>query len=231
MSICDVSCKDYHRWIRNLIVDPLSRRGHQDQCGGLRHRGADTAAHYSRAHFEWVDASSANGSQLCVDQKAAFASDCRGMASREHITDEEVAALFSRLGIKTTVQEFARALETPAFRQIDMAPRHVVVVNASNKGSWFTTQGLQQPASTTTGSKAGNPLGDAVFNLIQSKALLECDARLAAEGLENVVAIAPQDVGRQEIRMTRAEQVSYFDDVIFLSMETVLKKSIRDPLR
>ena len=88
-----------------------------------------------------------------------------------------------------------------------------------------------QPASATTGTKAGNPLGDAVYNLIQSKALLECDARLASEGLENVVAIAPQDVDSQGTGGTRAEQASYFDDVIFFvngdSREDIYHKSIR----
>ena len=130
-----MSCKGYHRWLHAKLVDPLALYGHQDQCGGLRHRGADTAAHYSRSHWEWTAATTANGSQLFVDQKAAFAPACRWMAFQEHISDDQVANLFRRLGIATTVQEFACLLSEPASGQVGMPDRHVVAISAADQGS------------------------------------------------------------------------------------------------
>ena len=44
-------------------------------------------------------------------------------------------------------------------------------------------QGCEQPVVTMSGIKAGDPLGDVFFNLIQAKVLKDCEKHLIADGL------------------------------------------------
>ena len=87
--------------------------------------------------------------------------------------------------------------------------------------TWFSTQGLPQPASSEAGSKAGDPLGDALFTVVMTRVLEQCVSNLRIQDLlieiawdPSLPAISAPSDDHLPV-MTELADCSYVDDGLF----------------
>ena len=102
VAVASLPPKDFHAWLRSLLIGPLSKLAKDTQCGGLNHRGTDLMAHISRAHWQYVRQEALSGSQLYVDLRAAFASVLRQLAFVPPDSDFQVAHTLKLFGMPSS---------------------------------------------------------------------------------------------------------------------------------
>ena len=135
-------------------------------------------------------------------------------------TDELVAHILKKFDLGITIQELASVLRDPAALLRAQVPAHLrFCIRALLSSTWFTVQGVQYPGTSTAGTKAGDPLGDLLFNLVEAKALELAEQRILEEDMALRLDFAkssgffPTQEGDDQ---AVALQFSYVDDGVFV---------------
>lgn len=162
ISIADTAAKDFHGHLRSVLLPSLEQFSRPTQVGGLMHKGTDFGVHVGRLHWEYARQQNLSAAQIYVDLVAAFASTARELVYCPDRSPESLAAIAARLKLDPgSVQEFLAQASLPsALQQASVGAHLRSLIRMAHEPSWFTTQGLESPASSTRGSKAGDPLGD-----------------------------------------------------------------------
>ena len=157
--------KDFHGFIRGPFFELLEGASMPAQCGGLRHRGADIALHMGRAHWQALRALRRSGFQLYTDLSAAFASVVRELALTSNRSEDAAAFIFAKFGLPPEAMDDLRGiLAAPGSMEVIGVTGHLrLLIEQAHDATWFTTQGLDRPATSEAGSRPGDPLGDAFF--------------------------------------------------------------------
>eukprot|EP00974_Lingulodinium_polyedra_P030110 2899590-Lingulodinium_polyedra.AAC.1 len=84
-----------------------------------------------------------------------------------------VASVMARFSMpKGLLHEFQSLVLGPdAFTLVSIGRHLRALLIQAHQGSWFTLQGSISPSSASSGSKAGDPLGDALFTVIMVRML------------------------------------------------------------
>ena len=132
-----------------------------------------------------------------------------------------MACMLAKFAIPFSAMADVRAiLNSPDALEQAMVGAHLrTLIEESHTATWFTTQGLQEPSSSTAGSKAGDPLGDVVFTVLMTRVLNHIAARVQDAGLQTDLDYAatgpllgPPAAHGSTIPLL---DVSFLDDVLF----------------
>ena len=118
--------------------------------------------------------------------------------------DEQMAILFSSHGIRTTMQEFARSLETSAADAMNIGVTEQHLIDTNVMTSLACLQGCDQPMATQSGVKAGGPTGDVFFNVTATKVLQDCENHFFAENFAVNLPVASCNPGNHSGDGTRS---------------------------
>ena len=125
--LSDILCKQYHKHLRKATDPYYSTYCHETQCGGVRHRGSDFAAHLMRAMIDFAAGQLATLCIFFVDIITAFQAVMKSHA-HPHVHDNvEVLFLLHQLGLPPdTFRELLQHLAEPsAFEQAEV-PAHLL---------------------------------------------------------------------------------------------------------
>ena len=154
---------------------------------------------------------------LALDVIGAFDAVIREAVFEHEQVDYRVAAALSKLGFgPETMHELAKAVAAGSIlAEAGMSRHAVALLQQAHETTWVTTQGLQIPTVTLTGSRAGDPLGDLIYNFLAAKVSCEVDAELEQRGLRSVLPPAPVPLQRMsgDEPMVMPE-ASFVDDVM-----------------
>ena len=169
----DAPAKDWHSFLRAPLATHLLAGALESQCGGLGGKGADICLHYGRAHWQYLQASERSGFQAYTDLSAAFASVRRAIAFMPDRSDRAIMSAVGRFIFEPDAYaHLVRILTEPdALQAIGVGPRLRALLQCAHECTWFTMQGLEQPSTTEDGTKAGDPLGDAIFTAVATRVL------------------------------------------------------------
>ena len=100
-------------------------------------------------------------------------------------SDEAAATFIRKFGMPVQAMDQVRRLvhEPDCLQRIKCGAHLRALLEAAHSPSWFSTQGLQQPLRTRSGSKAGDPLGDVLFTVVATRIFDDVARNLKDAGL------------------------------------------------
>ena len=221
----------YASELREQVLPYYTGHALQTQCGGIDGRGADFAVHMAASVWGAAEALDRSAGILFMDVVSAFASMARELLDVENASDEVIIAYMQRHGFgPDDWYDLLRVLGAGgALGEAGMPPylRNIVMQLCTH--TWFTVQGVADPASTRRGTRAGNPLGDLIFTLSVTKVLRAVRHTLHHEGLMNVLPAHTEPnlfAGPDGLQQRLAAEVSYVDDTLYYTIEPKPKDMI-----
>ena len=183
--VSDIVGKAYHKTLRNRLMPVLNRVGLDTQCGGLGSRGSDFGAHIVRQFLDYCRVSKTSGAVLFVDVVGAFASVVREIVLGGLTDAGHVAALCAKLRLSQTLgQDIVEIARSGGILGEAGASQHLLeLIREAHRCTWFATEGVTDVVQTAAGTRAGDPLADAIFNLLMSSVLSTIRMRLRSAGL------------------------------------------------
>ena len=221
----DTCCKDLHSYLRGQVLGPLESYASPTQCGGIARRGTDFAMHFSREHWRHAHCHKLCAAQIYVDLVSAFASAARELVFTQSRTPAAVAAMMHKFEMPPdSMESFAAFVQSPDALQRAAVGAHLrALVQQAHEATWITVQGIPWPASTSSGSKAGDPLGDVFFIFLMTRIVHEIEARLASEDLLYRLPCHPGPFGHAldstSDPLAVVSQVSYMDDLLLAATD------------
>ena len=102
---------------------------------------------------------------MFLDLSSAFASVVRELAFTKRRTPEAAAYIMAKFKIPgDALKDVHDILNQPDALDRLGTPGHLkAMLEQSHTATWFTTQGLSEPAGSEAGSKAGDLLGGVIF--------------------------------------------------------------------
>ena len=216
----DAPAKDWHSFLRAPLATHLLAGSLESQCGGLGGKGADICLHYGRAHWQYLEASQRSGFQAYTDLSAAFASVRRAIAFMPDRSDQAIMSTVGRFIFEPDAYaHLVRILTEPdALQAVGVGPRLRALLQCAHECTWFTMQGLEQPSTTEDGTKAGDPLGDAIFTAVATRVLRAVQDDMQRAG---VLMSIPHEAGASSFAAQAHPNVavatdgtSYLDDCL-----------------
>ena len=220
ISIANTISKYYSTFLREHLMISYADYAKNTQCAGMAKRGTDTAMHLCRAHWPYSKFKGRNAGQLYMDLESAFASVAREIAFYGVASVESIAFIFLKLSIPPSVHRILlQSLGGQCPLREAGASKHLqFVLREQRVCTLFTTQGLEAPSSSTTGSRAGNPLGDIIFAVIMTFVHDSISESLRVAELEWGLPIADVVAGPSamctDAPMVPESDASYLDDAV-----------------
>eukprot|EP00929_Paragymnodinium_shiwhaense_P069913 TRINITY_DN35330_c1_g2_i1.p1 TRINITY_DN35330_c1_g2~~TRINITY_DN35330_c1_g2_i1.p1 ORF type:complete len:985 (+),score=178.25 TRINITY_DN35330_c1_g2_i1:183-2957(+) len=198
--VSDISGKLYHGFMRSLIVKPLLEYLPGTSFGGLPGRSTIMAHQMAKMTQRWARKKGKALAVLYTDAIAAF-----DMVRRALVCNEEDS--------------------TAAAREAKIPLDVVRSLAAAHALTWTTVQGLAEVIRVNRGSRAGDPLADAVFLLLLGRIMSRIDTALDMLGIEMNIPWKPDShilAAKTDINFTNAgattvanRHVGFVDDVAF----------------
>ena len=169
----DSAAKVYHAWLRRRLLPRYLAAAHSSVYGGVPRRGTAMCAHQSMAVWEFARGSGLSAAQLYVDIVGAFDAVIRQLvfgASELPFDDEGIARIVAALGLPPEVMHHIadELSKRSVLEEIGVPPPLLRPVAEAHAFTWFSTQGLESVVEPRAGSRPGDPLGDIIFNLLES---------------------------------------------------------------
>ena len=209
--VSDISGKAYHKAIRHRVLPHLETVALDTQCGGVASRGSDIGAHIVRQFLDYGRVSSKSVGVLFVDVVAAFASVIREIVLGGLDDAQRVASICRSLRLPHSLgQDVVDLARRGGVISSCGASGHLLgLLQEAHRGTWFSTEGLDDVVMTSAGTRAGDPLADVVFNLLMTAVLQSLRSRLRNDGLISQVQC---HTSVATSGFVEAIDVSYVDD-------------------
>ena len=219
ISLEDISSKAFCKVLRWRAQVGYAQFLRPMQFGGVPGRGPDLCQHFGRASFEAGRALRLSTGHVYVDLSSAFASVSRELLVGFAPGAGSLQEFIKKFGISEAfAQQVMDIMQSPTALQRVLEDQHAVrVMSELMDGTWFTTQGLESPCASHCGTKAGNPLGDWLFNVAVIQVLESLVSELRAAGLLRSFFYDPASgpfPGRPAGQVEVAE-AAYVDDDLF----------------
>ena len=192
--VSDVSGKRLHSWVRGRVMKVFKRVARRTQHMGVTGLGTDMCHHLSVSWWGYLRSRSLSGAQLFVDVSAAFPSVIRELVYGGEMSDCLIAFVCKSLGLPPDVMhELTELIAQGSYLVRSGLSEHLNAVMADlHTHTWFTTQGVGQPAETELGAKAGDPCADIVFNFLVVRTHEVVEARLVEAGVLTLLPPLPE---------------------------------------
>ena len=217
IAIGDVVGKVNHRLLRQRLHKYLAKAAGYHQFAGV---GTDFPAHIVREIIALARRRQMSLLLLFLDIAGAFDSVLRQLTMPGISTDVGIARLTRQLGFGPEVMhELAQHLQKPTALEHNVSDQHLLAQLADvHSHNWFTTQGVEDPATSERGSRAGDPLGDLVFEFLHAKISKEVRDSLTDQGLitDVILPVAGGFVKGAPAAKARVklQDVQFVDDVV-----------------
>jgi hypothetical protein len=167
--ISDSAGKKLHSFYRKRLLPSFLRSARPTMCGGVPHRGTDYASHLARSFVQYCSVNTLSCSLLFVDVVSAFAGIVKALVFQDDVSDYTIACIFKTYGFGPDhMHRLSSIVSGGTFLSKSGASGHLeLVISDAHSCNWFTVQGSDRNASLVTGSRAGDPLGDIIFNYIE----------------------------------------------------------------
>jgi hypothetical protein len=152
---------------------------------------------------------------------AAFDSVVREVVMGARMAPEALRARLAELSLDADVIEaiVSYVRDGDVLQRAGVPEELADLVRAVHASTWFASRGCTSLALTLGGSRAGNPLGDLLFNLVAAGLFRTIRGRLAAAGLTvpvpMVAAVSMLEPPPPEAVKAVFSEVSYLDDAAF----------------
>ena len=177
--ISNYTTKVYHATLRRHLLDAWSSVLTHLQFGGVKGMAGDLAHHCLQAHLAHASAFKLPVGILFVDMKAAFYSVVRqGLFPEGPDAAPFLHAMF-RLGISP---QHVADLMTTANQDVaisGISPHAVALLKDLLERTFFQVDGVEPVVLTTQGTRPGDPVGDAFFNLAMAVILRKVTDRIS----------------------------------------------------
>ena len=220
--LADFSSKLCHGMLRKRLLPALNNYKLNMQAGGIPGVGTDMLQLYVQSFVQLACTAKHSCALIFVDIRQAFYQACRPLLIGRHVTEEMLAALFSRQGWSPeSFQSFRdRMHEEPALLQARVTAHERAQVTAMLTGTWFHLR--DQPATltnTASGTRPGDSMADILYAFMMARFLASVREEFIQQGLHSEFPInwiphgslAPGDIPDQHI-----VQASWVDDFVLL---------------
>ena len=220
--LADFSSKLCHGMLRKRLLPALNNYKLNMQAGGIPGVGTDMLQLFVQSFVQLACTAKHSCALIFVDIRQAFYQACRPLLIGRHVTEEMLAALFSRQGWSPeSFQSFRdRMHEEPALLQARVTAHERAQVTAMLTGTWFHLR--DQPATltnTASGTRPGDSMADILYAFMMARFLASVREEFIQQGLHSEFPInwiphgslAPGDIPDQHI-----VQASWVDDFVLL---------------
>eukprot|EP00435_Cladocopium_sp_Y103_P056901 s1056_g19.t1 len=169
--ISDYTTKIYHGALRRHLLDAWTQVLSHLQFGGRQGLAADQAHHCLQAHAAHAHARQHPMAILFLDFRAAFYSVVRQGLFHHGPSPEAFVYAMHQMGISP--DEVNRLLATAADDGAvsGISSHALCLLKDLMERTYFTVEGLDMVALTTRGTRPGDPVGDAFFNVAMAVVL------------------------------------------------------------
>ena len=194
--VSDNAGKRLHTWSRGRLMNNSKSTAMSTQHCGQPHMGTDLCSHFSRSFWGQLSARGISGASLFVDVSGAFASVLRQLLIGGNISDELLAFILKSVNMGPEVmEEFRMHLASGSFLIASGVSDHLnAVVKDAHSDTWFTTQGLEAPAATALGARAGDPLADIFYNYLVVYVHNDIEKQVSEAGIAITLPPLPDDL-------------------------------------
>ena len=209
--------KIYHAILRQQLVASWTSVLSHIQFGGRKGVGSDSAHHLVQSHLAQAALRKIPSAALFVDFRAAFYSVIRQGLFDQPLDETGFICAMSRLGVHP--QQVSDLL---AHAEVDVAVKNLTTHATSLlkdllQFTCFEISGLSEVAVTTRGTRPGDPIGDAAFNL--TMALILKDVTTAMRSTEAIwMGTSPVTdfTISDDLPVSSWAEVAYVDDLALL---------------
>ena len=177
--VSNYTTKIYHASLRRHLLDAWSDALTHLQFGGRKQMAADLAHHCLQAHLEHATHHKIPAGILFVDMKAAFYSVVRqGLFEDAPDAAPYLHAMY-KMGI--TPEHVAQLMETATddVAVAGISAHALALLKDLLERTHFQVDGVNAFVLTTQGTRPGDPVGDAFFNLAMAVILRKVTDRIA----------------------------------------------------
>ena len=169
----DSLAKIYHSWLRRRLMLRYQKVAHSATYGGTPKRGTDMCAHQALAAWELAHAMKVSMAQVFVDIVGAFDGLVRQVVMGYDdlpVGDAAIITLLAALGFgPDSVHDLAHQLSQGSILEKADVPQEVRrAVGDAHSHTWFSVQGCRPVSEALSGSRPGDPLGDIIFNFVET---------------------------------------------------------------
>ena len=179
--ISNFTTKIYHGSLRRHLLDAWSGVLSHLQFGGRKGMAADLAHHCLQAHLSHAAKTASPVGILFIDMKAAFYSVVR-QGLFEHGPDA-APFLYAMFQIGVAPDHVQRLLDTAKLDAAvkGISPHALALLQDLMERTFFQVDGVEPIALTTQGTRPGDPVGDAFFNLAMAVILDKVTTKIAGD--------------------------------------------------
>ena len=188
--VSDLAAKVYHSWLRRRSMPMLESIIPDSFFGGFRRRGTDMALLMSREIWVLAHSRSQSVAQIFLDIISAFDALVRqvilGMdVGPGGLDDQQVAFLLKTFGFEAEeIRRIVGIIPEVSFLQSSGVSQCISdAIKEAHQDTWYHVQGSTLCTLTRSGSKAGDPLGDLLFNYLMVRTRTQINDELHEQGL------------------------------------------------
>eukprot|EP00929_Paragymnodinium_shiwhaense_P059179 TRINITY_DN2962_c0_g1_i2.p1 TRINITY_DN2962_c0_g1~~TRINITY_DN2962_c0_g1_i2.p1 ORF type:complete len:1990 (-),score=421.20 TRINITY_DN2962_c0_g1_i2:153-6122(-) len=209
--VSDYSGKAFHSFIRELLVPPLEKYLPKASYGGLPERSVQMAHQMTKLAVANEKKKGRTCTVLYTDTVGAF-----DYVRRRLVYDRENAA--------------------SAGREAKINENHLKALASAHSLTWTSVQGMEELITTTRGSRAGDPLADAVFLLLIARVLERITVALDMAQLAYKIKWQPQQPIFAKKAGSRSDEeeeedcstTGYIDDIAFVGAARTVDRAMQD---
>ena len=210
--LSDYIAKLYHSCFRDHLAEALEQKADRWQFGGRSRRGTDMAHHLVQTFGAWCQSKSRSHGTFFLDLHSAFYQVLRQFLFKQEWTDKHICWLLNHVGVSPDVfHEFAN--RRVALESFD-AHGNSILQDLFDQAH-FQMAGVEQVAVPSRGTRPGDPIGDACFDLVMVDMIYRVRAKLQGQGLKWLGAHqgAPWDINLPDINGVGFLDIAFVDDV------------------
>jgi hypothetical protein len=183
--VADPLPKAYRRFLRGRAADNYAAYSSDAQCGGIRLRATDLAAHSTRLFLDFAWQRKKPVGVLFADVISAFYSVLRQLVLPVNTTDVDFAKLLHSLKVPPeSLQQLQQFLkEGTLVNRAGVDPHLAALLADAFSGKWFSTNGPDKVVQSARGSCPGDPLADMIFGFCAAHIAHDVNSKLIAADL------------------------------------------------